>query len=58
MIGLGLIGQLVVRLLVLGGIRVVGFDTVDERCRLAGEGGALLCATPDDEGVATVAGDR
>ncbi len=53
-IGLGLIGQLVVRLLVSAGIRVVGFDTVDERCRLAEKGGALVCAAPDDEGVATV----
>jgi predicted dehydrogenase/threonine dehydrogenase-like Zn-dependent dehydrogenase len=53
-IGLGLIGQLVVRLLVSAGIRVVGFDTVPERCRLAEKGGALVCAAPDDEGVAVV----
>src|SRR4029079_18703775 len=53
-IGLGLIGQLVVRLLVSAGVRVVGFDTVDERCRLAEKGGALVCAAPDDQGVATV----
>jgi predicted dehydrogenase/threonine dehydrogenase-like Zn-dependent dehydrogenase len=53
-IGLGLIGQLVVRLLVSAGIRVVGFDTVAERCRLAEKGGALVCAAPDDEGVAVV----
>ena len=46
-IGLGLIGQLVVRLLVSAGIRVVGFDTVAERCRLAEKGGALVCAAPD-----------
>jgi predicted dehydrogenase/threonine dehydrogenase-like Zn-dependent dehydrogenase len=53
-IGLGLIGQLVVRLLVSAGIRVVGFDTVAERCRLAEKGGALVCAAPDGEGVAVV----
>src|SRR6185312_6425778 len=55
-IGLGLIGQLVVRLLVSAGIRVVGFDTVPERCRLAEKGGALVCAAPDEEGVAVVEG--
>jgi predicted dehydrogenase/threonine dehydrogenase-like Zn-dependent dehydrogenase len=53
-IGLGLIGQLVVRLLVSAGIRVVGFDTVPERCRLAEKGGALVSAAPDDEGVPVV----
>ena len=35
-IGLGLIGQLVVRLLVAAGIRVVGLDMIEDRCRLAG----------------------
>ena len=53
-IGLGLIGQLVVRLLVSAGIRVVGFDTVPERCRLAEKGGAMVCAAPDGDGVAEV----
>ncbi len=53
-IGLGLIGQLVVRLLVSAGVRVVGFDTVAERCRLAEKGGALVSAAPDREGVALV----
>jgi predicted dehydrogenase/threonine dehydrogenase-like Zn-dependent dehydrogenase len=53
-IGLGLIGQLVVRLLVSAGIRVVGFDTVSERCRLAEKGGALVCAAPEGEGLAMV----
>ncbi|HET8663509.1 MAG TPA: bi-domain-containing oxidoreductase [Nocardioides sp.] len=53
-IGLGLIGQLVVRLLVSSGVRVVGFDTVPDRCRLAEKGGAMVCAAPDPEGVATV----
>jgi predicted dehydrogenase/threonine dehydrogenase-like Zn-dependent dehydrogenase len=54
-IGLGLIGQLVVRLLVSAGVRVVGFDTVPERCGLAEKGGALVCGAPDDDGVALVA---
>jgi predicted dehydrogenase/threonine dehydrogenase-like Zn-dependent dehydrogenase len=51
-IGLGLIGQLVVRLLVASGIQVVGLDTVPDRCRAAEKAGALLCATPDENGLA------
>ena len=51
-IGLGLIGQLVVRLLVASGVRVVGVDTVAERCRLAEEAGAIACVAPDAEGTA------
>ena len=57
-IGLGLVGQLVVRLLVAAGVRVVGFDTVEERCRLAEKAGALLCAAPDEDGIATWSGPR
>ena len=53
-IGLGLVGQLVVRLLVAAGVRVVGIDTVDERCRLAEAAGAMSCAAPDDEGAAYI----
>ncbi|MEW1954774.1 bi-domain-containing oxidoreductase [Terrabacter sp. NPDC080008] len=53
-IGLGLVGQLVVRLLVAAGVRVVGVDTVPERCRLAEQAGALACAGPDAEGTAYV----
>ncbi len=53
-IGLGLIGQLVVRLLVASGVRVVGVDTVPERCRLAETAGAMACAGPDAEGTAYV----
>jgi len=49
-IGLGLIGQLVVRLLVASGVQVVGIDTVEERCRAAEKAGALLCAGPDEDG--------
>ncbi len=54
-IGLGLIGQLVVRLLVAAGVRVVGLDVIEARCKLAEQGGAVSCAAPDDEGLATVA---
>ena len=38
-IGLGLVGQLVVRLLVAAGVKVVGLDTVEARCRHGREGG-------------------
>src|SRR5690348_11369673 len=34
-IGLGLVGQLVVRLLIAAGVRVIGIDVIEERCRLA-----------------------
>jgi predicted dehydrogenase/threonine dehydrogenase-like Zn-dependent dehydrogenase len=53
-IGLGLVGQLVVRLLIASGVRVVGLDMVEERCRLAEKAGALLCAEPTPEGIAAV----
>src|SRR5579871_6312378 len=53
-IGLGLVGQLVVRLLVASGVRVIGLDVVDERCRLAEQAGAVLCAAPADEGMAAI----
>jgi predicted dehydrogenase/threonine dehydrogenase-like Zn-dependent dehydrogenase len=53
-IGLGLIGQLVVRLLVASGIRVIGLDVIEERCRLAEQAGAVLCAAPTDEGMAAI----
>ena len=53
-IGLGLVGQLVVQLLVASGVRVVGLDPDQDRCRLAEKAGALLCAAPTDEGVAAV----
>jgi predicted dehydrogenase/threonine dehydrogenase-like Zn-dependent dehydrogenase len=49
-IGLGLVGQLVVRLLVASGVRVIGLDVLENRCRLAEKAGALLCAPPTDEG--------
>lgn len=53
-IGLGLVGQLVVRLLIAGGVRVVGMDVVEDRCRLAEKAGAVLCAPSTDEGIAAV----
>jgi predicted dehydrogenase/threonine dehydrogenase-like Zn-dependent dehydrogenase len=53
-IGLGLVGQLVVRLLVAAGVRVVGLDMIEERCRLAEKAGAVLCAAPTDDGLAGI----
>jgi predicted dehydrogenase/threonine dehydrogenase-like Zn-dependent dehydrogenase len=53
-IGLGLIGQLVVRLLVASGVQVAGLDGVEARCRAAEKAGALVCAAPDDNGLKQV----
>ena len=53
-IGLGLIGQLVVRLLVASGVQVVGLDFVPARCRAAEKAGALACAAPDEAGLNAV----
>jgi predicted dehydrogenase/threonine dehydrogenase-like Zn-dependent dehydrogenase len=53
-IGLGLVGQLVVRLLIAAGVRVVGLDVVEDRCRQAEQAGAHRCAAPSDEGLAAV----
>ncbi len=50
-IGLGLVGQLVVRLLVASGVRVVGIDPVEYRRALAVEAGALGCAAPGPDGL-------
>jgi predicted dehydrogenase len=47
-IGLGLIGQLVVRLLAAAGVQAVGIDPVPDRCRLAEKSGAAYCGAPDD----------
>lgn len=52
-IGLGLLGQLLVQLLRAAGIRVVGFDIDDSRCRLAEETGAVACGVRG-----TPSGDR
>jgi predicted dehydrogenase/threonine dehydrogenase-like Zn-dependent dehydrogenase len=53
-IGLGLVGQLVVRLLIASGVRVVGLDVVSGRCRQAEQAGAHRCAAPTDEGLAAI----
>ena len=53
-IGLGLIGQLAVRLLVASGVQVVGLDVVATRCRAAEKAGALTCAAPDEDGLREV----
>ena len=53
-IGLGLIGQLAVRLLVAAGVRVVGLDVIEDRCQRAEEAGAVRCAAPGGEGLAAV----
>jgi predicted dehydrogenase/threonine dehydrogenase-like Zn-dependent dehydrogenase len=53
-IGLGLVGQLVVRLLVAAGVRVVGVDTVPDRCRLAEAAGAVACGGNDPQGTAHI----
>src|SRR6202042_3166583 len=46
-IGLGLVGQLVVRLLVAAGVRVVGVDMIPDRCQRAEKAGAAGCGAPD-----------
>ncbi|MBO0829954.1 MAG: bi-domain-containing oxidoreductase, partial [Streptosporangiales bacterium] len=48
-VGLGLVGQLAVRLLVASGVRVFGLDVVPDRCRQAEKAGAILCAAPNGE---------
>ena len=45
-IGLGLIGQLVVRLLIAAGVRVVGLDMIEDRCQLAEKAGAVALRGP------------
>jgi predicted dehydrogenase/threonine dehydrogenase-like Zn-dependent dehydrogenase len=47
-IGLGLIGQLVVRLLMAAGVQAVGIDPVPDRCRLAEKAGAAACGSPNE----------
>ena len=53
-IGLGLVGQLTVRLLIAAGVRTVGLDVIEDRCRLAEKAGAVLCAPPTADGIASV----
>ncbi|MFN2609030.1 MAG: bi-domain-containing oxidoreductase [Acidimicrobiales bacterium] len=50
-IGLGLVGQLVVRLLGAAGVRVVGLDPAADRCALAEAAGALAATPPTPEGI-------
>jgi predicted dehydrogenase len=52
-IGLGLVGQLVVRLLLAAGVQVVGIDPVPERCRLAEKAGATVAGSPDEIDIVT-----
>ena len=47
-IGLGLIGQLLIRLLVAAGVQAVGIDPVPDRCRLAEKAGAVACGSPEE----------
>ncbi|GLH76752.1 oxidoreductase [Bradyrhizobium sp. SSBR45G] len=49
-IGLGLIGQILVRLLRSAGVRAVGLDRLEQRCRLAEAAGAAFCAVASDDG--------
>ena len=53
-IGLGLVGQLVVRLLIASGVRVIGLDVIEDRCQLAEGAGASFCAAPTDEGMEAI----
>jgi predicted dehydrogenase/threonine dehydrogenase-like Zn-dependent dehydrogenase len=53
-IGLGLVGQLVVRLLIASGVRVIGLDVIEDRCRQAEKAGATMCAAPTDEGMQAI----
>jgi len=50
-VGLGLVGQITVQLLIAAGVRVVGFDVVEERCRLAEASGAVACDVPEESGM-------
>jgi predicted dehydrogenase/threonine dehydrogenase-like Zn-dependent dehydrogenase len=45
-IGLGLLGQMLVRLLHAAGVSVIGIDLIADRCRKAEAGGASVCAVP------------
>ena len=54
-IGLGLVGQLLVRLLVAAGIRVIGLDLSAERCRLAEGAGVIHAGSPEGADLQAVA---
>ena len=53
-IGLGLVGQLAVRLLIAAGVRVVGLDLNADRCRWPSRPARCAAAAPDGEGLAAV----
>jgi predicted dehydrogenase/threonine dehydrogenase-like Zn-dependent dehydrogenase len=55
-VGLGLIGQTLVRLLCAAGVRAIGIDPVAKRCALAVAGGAVAAGTPDDSSWRNTAG--
>jgi predicted dehydrogenase/threonine dehydrogenase-like Zn-dependent dehydrogenase len=50
-VGLGLLGQLLVQILRAAGVRVIGVDLMEARCRLAEELGAHAAVTPSEETV-------
>lgn len=50
-IGLGLIGQLLTQLLAAAGVRVLGVDVSEERCRLAEKLGAVAAGPPSGDGL-------
>ncbi len=56
-IGLGLIGQLLTRLLVANGVRVVGIDPVESRRDLALKAGAVACGDASADGLAAFEAD-
>ena len=43
-----------VRLLIASGVRVIGLDVIEDRCRLAEQAGAVVCAAPTEEGMEAV----
>ena len=47
-VGLGLLGQILVRILKAAGVGAVGVDVSPERCRLAVDGGSAAATVPDD----------
>jgi predicted dehydrogenase/threonine dehydrogenase-like Zn-dependent dehydrogenase len=52
-VGLGLLGQILVRILRAAGINAVGVDLSSARCELAVAAGAALAGTPSDPGLIT-----
>lgn len=50
-VGLGLLGQILVRILHAAGVAAIGIDLSRARCELAVAGGAALATTPDDPGL-------